>query len=242
MSNKSNIFSSNVKNILSNFNLLRETTISPALVQAKLFPQKTCFLELEIFKEQLGSMDPFLLTYDKSLNKVRLYRTIFFGIALAFIALGTWAFYQNFLFVSLFLGNLSIFAKGTLTGLSFSFALLAIAMGYSLSVAKEASALLASKANQKLRKLYMQKRLEYGWHGIFILSQRSKFIILKQKYLKALDEIQEQKNLSVHLLAAIHKSASFAPKYREVLFNQALIETSENLQHCLQRFAFSLEL
>lgn len=223
--------------LLPNLNIVPKKRISQAIIRAKLASKGAYYIELELFKQQLFvSTNTLQQTYARSCDKVRWYRSVFFAIGLFFLAVAGFAFYHNFIYIPSFLGSLTLLTKGFFTVFSLSLALLAISMGYSLCIAKEAGGHLAHKAKSKLNKLYVKKRLEQGLHRLFVWGSSSKRLALKQKYAETLELIEDQRDESIYLLKEIQQSPLLAPNYRELLFNQALAEMSEKLQASLQQF------
>lgn len=217
----------------------RQTAKIPKLIRAKLEPKKRFYLELELFKEQMlgNGEDLFYQTYAASHGKVRFYRAIFFALGALFVGLALFSLNPNIrLFTELF-GNVSGVAKGSLSGLSFLLAFLAMSLGYSLCIAREASSYLSSKAKRKLMQLYTRKRLEKGIKGLFFFGKKYEaHSNLKHYYHESLELLREQGEKSVHLLQKIQKFASVDPSYRELLFNQALAEMNDKLQGTLRSF------
>lgn len=196
-------------------------------------------MELELFKEQMlgNGEDLFFQTYATSNEKIRIYRVIFFALGVLFMGIALYTLNPNLrLFTSLF-GNISILAKGFLVGLSLTLSFLAMSIGYSLCIAKEAGSFLTAKAKRKLMHMYARKRLEKGISGFsFFGKSYTMHSNLKQEYLESLDLIKEQQEKAVHLLQKIQQFSGVDPSYRELLFNQALAEMNDELQCTLQSF------
>jgi hypothetical protein len=211
------------------------------MIRAKLAPSGTRYLELELFKQQLqGGDDSPDHTYAISQEKVRRYRTIFFGIGVLFFFLTALIFRQNMLIFSVFFGNIGLLAKGFLGGISLALGLCAAIFGYSLCIAKEAGHHLASKTKRKLLKLYGRKRLEQGLQGFFSIGQNyTKYTALKHEYRHAIELVEEQREITTYLLRKIQKYGTVEASYRELLFNQALAELNDRLKEILHKFKAS---
>jgi hypothetical protein len=218
----------------------KNTQKIPRLIRAKLEPKKRYYLELELFKEQMlgNGEDLFYQTYAVSSGKVRFYRAIFFALGVIFLGLALFSLNPNLRFFTVFFGNISLLAKGSLASFSLVLSFLALGIGYSLCIAKEASAYLTAKAKHKLMQLYARKRLEKGIKGLFIFFGKhyATHSNLKHDYHESLELLGQQQEKAVLLLQKIQKFASVDPSYRELLFNQALAEMNDELQGTLRSF------
>lgn len=203
------------------------------------FNSRRRYLELELFKQQFHGKGELGIqyTFAECNYKVRNYRSIFFAIGILFLSLALLVFHHNLIFFTLFFGNLSLLAKGVLIGASLSLSFAASFMGYSLCVAREASAYLLSKAKRKLFQIYTRKRLEQGLAGLFNIGTFcDKHYSLKNSYHEVLHQIDEVREETLVLLQNIQKYANVEAHYRELLFNQALGEMYDKLQMSLQAF------
>jgi hypothetical protein len=200
---------------------------------------KSRYLELELFKQQFHGKGGLGLryTYAECNYKVRSYRTIFFGIGFIFLGLALLIFQHNLVFFSTFFGNFSLLTKGAMIGTSLCLSFIAAFIGYSLCVAREASAYLLSKAKRKLFQIYTRKRLEQGLAGLFNFGTFcKKHYSLKHNYQETLHQIEEYKEETLVLLQNIQQYAGVEAHYRELLFNQALGEMYDKMQISLQAF------
>lgn len=211
------------------------------MIRAKLALPSTRYLELELFKQQLrGVDDSSNHTYVISQEKVRWYRMVFFGIGFLFLLLAALIFRQNMVIFTVFFGDVGLLAKGFLGSISLALSFCAMVFGYSLCIAKEASHHLASKTKRKLIKLYGRKRLEQGIQGLFFVGQNySKYAALKNEYHQAAELVEEQREITTHLLREIQKYGTAEASYRELLFNQALAELNDRLKEILHSFKTS---
>lgn len=207
--------------------------------RAKIGTNNIHYLELELFKQKLnGYQDGSILqSYKASYEQVRWYRTIFFILGCLFLCLSGVIFHNHLFFFSVLLGNISTITKGVLAGFTLLCALMALMMGYSLCIAKEASGNLADKARRKLTRSYAKRRIKQGFHGFAFLKKNcGMHSVLKHQYLESIDYIAEQHEITLHLLQKIQKFNAVDTNYRELLFNQALAEMNDSLQNILKTF------
>lgn len=230
---------SNLKYLTIGFSPHIPKSKNSTFIRAKLAPDDPRYLELELFKQQLqGNGNEFsLCTYTISQEKVRWYRSVFFGIGLIFLVLALLTFRQNILIFTIFFGNVGFLAKAFFGGLSLVLALSAATLGHSLCVAKEAGHHSTSKAKHQLMRLYGRKRLEQGLQGLFFLGENyHKYSVLKREYHHVIGLMEEQREKTTHLLQKIQKYDTVDAGYRELLFNQALAEFSDCLKEHLRNF------
>lgn len=202
-------------------------------------PTKSRYLELEIFKQHFQGKEELGLryTYAECKHKVSNYRAIFLFIGVIFLGLALLIFQHNLVFFTTLFGNLSLLAKGLLIGVSLTFSFVASFIGYSLCVAREASAYLFSKSKRKLFQLYTRKRFEQGLVGLFNFGTFcKKHYSLKNNYNETLHQMGECKEETLVLLQKIQQYANVEAHYRELLFNQALSEMHDKMQMSLQAF------
>ncbi len=213
-------------------------TIS-AHFRAKLAPSNIHYLELELFKQRLQGDQATSShhTYVASYDKVRWYRSIFFGFGIVFLGMSALIYCQNLVFFAGLLGSIGSATKNILAVFPLLLALVSIGMGYALCIAKEASGSLAEKAKRKLIRSYARKRIKLGFHGFaFFKNDMGKQSALKHQYTEALDLIVEQHDETLHLLQKIQKYTLVDPCYRELLFNQALAEMNNRMQNIFNTF------
>lgn len=210
----------------------------PSFFRARIASKNIRYLELELFKQQLlGEGENIIYhTYQASLQKVRNYRIIFFGLCLMFLGISTFIFQHNLLFFTVIFGNLSSLAKGFLLITCMMLSFIAAWLGYSLCIAEEASGHIASKAKKKLFQIYSSKRIEAGLRLSCLRKNFKQYLSLRQRYQNFLHQIDEQKEQTVHLLYKIQNYASVEASYRELLFNQALLELNDKIECSLHTF------
>lgn len=204
--------------------------------------RSTRHVELSIFKQQLKKTFSRSYSYVYYARRVKSYRMIFFTLALLFVALGMILFLQNISLTGLILGGLKPLIKGGICTLAFILSIAAIATGYSLCIAKEATTALATKIRRQIAQTYQRKRIECRLKGYLPqLREPEKHAVLKSTYQAMLDIVDEHQEETNELLREVMLTKHYKSGSQELLFGQALIHMEEQLQHELHKFQrFSL--
>jgi hypothetical protein len=195
------------------------------------------FPELTIFKHQLKNRIPTVLSYEFNKTKVKIYRSIFFCLALLLAALGIFLLMKNIVFTGMLLASLKPIIKGGICTVAFMLSGLAISICYSFRVAREATVAVSVKAKKQLFEVYYRKRMEYNFDGLFSIFQTcQKHALLKSAYREVLDTINEKQRETEELLNEILQTKNFKNAKQELVFGQALVQFEESLKQEIQAF------
>lgn len=207
--------------------------------KAKIAPRSQQYPELQLFKNQIeGEKKNFQnQCYALHQTKVRRYRVIFFLLGVTFLVLSACAFNLTMQWNHLFMAGPVQLVKNVICTTSVLLSLIALAITYSLCVAKESTNTLVMKAKKRLAQIYARKRLEHGVTGSWFFGHKyRKCAALKEAYNEMWDRINERRDETLHLLYKINKTKSIDFKTKEKLFNQALSEMNDQLSMIVHTF------
>lgn len=205
---------------------------------AKLAFSKQRFADLDFFRQQIEKSKAGLhhQPYTTYRRTVLLYKTVFFSFAFLFGILGfTSLAIPSAIACGFF--SMCTAVKGVLASLCMVFSLTAFTMAFSMSSEKEAVAQYIRKTRATLLTIYRRKQIRLGikpFFGFFTHSHQA--ATLRQMYYEAIDQVNDKKEASLHLMHRIGTAKTLDRKEKEDLLNQAIEELNEKLRALVHTF------
>lgn len=206
--------------------------------QSLSIPLAENYSDLNQFRQQIEveKSGPHHKPYEAMHKQAFRYRLIFLGIGILFILLGLLVYQHsiNWLSYSLIFSSFHT-AKTVAYGICFLFAFFAFGIAYSIRAEREAQNLLIKRAKRKLTRI-LRKKTPLRWVAI-----GKQYHPIKCAYDRALDKIQESKEVATLLFQQISYSHHLNPNQKAILFNQAILELNDRLHHIINKFQKDLQ-
>lgn len=200
--------------------------------------QMSAYPELARFRQKLLNMETASLARPHAYyrRKSMLYRSSFIGFSAVFFSLFLFLLFHK---ASLFGANIlpiGIAMKATGCTFSFIMGLIALAMGCSISADREAVSFIWRQERFRLKRLYSQKRLKYGWKSFLPPLASSPLALLMDEFHHALEKMDEIKEHTRFLLRRLRQTELLDIKARDRVRNQALLDMQEQLRAIVHSF------
>jgi len=194
------------------------------------------YMELNLFRRQIevALNGPHHEPYQAMQKKANMYRLIFLGLSLLFLALGL-LIYQHSINWTSYVVIFSNFqtAKIVMCTICLLLSGASFVVSWSIRPEKEASHQLIRRAKNKLARAYTRHQTESPFSTG---ENRKRYNALKHTYHRALDKISESKEATWLLFEHIRKARSIASEERVKLYNQAILELNDSLHAIINRF------
>lgn len=197
------------------------------------------YTELELFRQQIELNQEGLHHQPYTLNKsgVKLYKSIFYGFTFIFVLLGLFVLATSSTFTHAFF-NYSIILKTFITLICGLLALASFVMAVTMRTERESIMRYTRLAKANLTKFYARKKMKLGVKRFlpFFGYPQDKINALKQWYHETCDQINEYKEVTLHLVDRINLASSIDMETKETLYNQAIAEFNDKLTLLVHTF------
>lgn len=196
------------------------------------FPYPNKYIELNNFRQKIEEEKRGLhhRPYLAGKKKAQAYRMIFSCIGLAFLFIFAFVYHQSANWSYLLIFDNWFVPKHMLCGACLILSAISFGICYSLRAEKEAVQQLVSRAHRKLKRSFAHKKAEIG------KSSSHKMLVFRQAFHEAWEKINDSREVTIHLFEQIANESRRNMKAKEELFNQAILELNDKLQHILQKF------
>ncbi len=191
------------------------------------------YSDLHQFRNQIEieKSGPHHKPYEAMQKQALNYRVVFMSLGLIFLLLGVLVYQHsiNWLSYSLIFSSFHT-AKTLAYSVCFLFALGAFGIAYSLRAEREAQNQLINRAKRKLHRI-LRKKMPLK---LIVLSKD--YHPVKVGYERALDKINESKEVTTLLFQQISYSHHLNTSQKAILFNQSILELNDRLHHIINSF------
>jgi hypothetical protein len=204
------------------------------------FPKNSpSFRELNVFRSQMNTFEdckygPYALFKKKTL----IYKSIFIALAAFFLILGTFILSKPlFWSFPLLSGARCLMIKYFLGFMCFGITSFIYRVQIHMQPETEATSHFLQHYRSQLAKIYRRKKLELGF-SIFMsfISSSPQYTHLQQDYQTVMHDIQDDQEEIFFLFDKIRRSPYLNYQSRELLYNQAILELKQKLNHNLETF------
>ncbi len=220
---------------LRNFKLVKNNDHE---IQSTLYFKN--YSDLNIFRREIDGVKSFYsrTPYSLARKKTLTYKSIFLGLGLLFIVLGSFIFFTTLKYpaIPLFNNTFEILKQFT-CGASLLIGLGSLLVCYSLRTESEIINHMVRKSHRHLARCYARKKLQHKIHSLFLFGENyRKYLFLKQHHMDSKHHIfilkEKTQELMAHILNAPHLNVS----KKEILCNQAILELEEKLTDLINEF------
>ncbi len=213
-------------------------TKKPYEIQSKLYLKN--YSELNLFRQELEYSHNFYsgLSYSLARKKTLTYKSVFLGLGLLFIILGSFVYYTTLKFPNeIILSSTFEMAQHLIGGLSLLAGLGSLLICYSIRTESEIINHLLRRYYRQLSKSYARKQLQYKIRSFFLFGvSYRKQILLKHNYIDIKDQFIYLKEKTIELITYILNAKNVPPIKKDLLCNQTILELEEKLATLLDQF------
>lgn len=197
----------------------------------------TTYDELEQFRLQIEEerIGPHHRPYHALGKKTRVYRSIYYSLALLFFGLAFLVYTQTLNWSCSLLFENFWTAKVGVCLLCLSLGTAAFSFSFLIRQEKEAVLQLIERAHQKIKQIYKRKQVENCYNNSSNYTHSQQMMYLKHSSQEALVKIQESKEIVFLLFDQISQSLD-KHEVKEELYNQSILELGEKLNQIILKF------
>lgn len=196
--------------------------------------------ELELFRQQIEieRRGAYQQPYSNVKKKVFTYKSIFTALGLLFLFLGIiifmkavfWSF-GRFSYNEFFIAKNLACAFCAFTGFS------SLWIARTMRTEIEAANQLLRRGRYKLSKAFTRKKIEHGLKGLFAFwNKYQKSLAIKHHYVETQDKLLHHYEDLKHLFERFERAGTLNSQTREHLYNQALLEFEDKINHVISIF------
>lgn len=206
-----------------------------SLYHSSLNHKNEQYSELNLFRRKIEETKsgPHHRPYEARQSDSIMYRGIFAGLGVVFLLLTYFIYVQSLTWgYTMILGN-SHMVKMLLCGISMTFSAAAFFVSYSIRPEKEAVYFIGSRAKKQLVTMFRKNQTSLGWKQILDMDKK---ILLRH----AKDKVNEGMHVTIVLMKRIAKDPSLSKDEKIELYNQAVLELNDRLEHIIEDFGKAL--
>lgn len=208
---------------------LNSQEISPNLTESEI----ETFTDLDPHR---NSMDIYLKLYRQNKKQSHIYKMIFYFLSLLFFTLGAVVYFNTTNWAcSLYFTNCA-FIKIYTYSLCLVFSITTLGISFFIRPERETVSYLFTRMKRTLKLLYKRRKIDIGFILDLSPETRKKRLSFRDHYDQALEKMEEQKDLAIHLLEGITHAPHYDLSTKEELIYQALAELQHKLNGVLHSF------